>query len=151
MESADEESGDGEIDFEEFRDLWKLFNIELAKKDQISVLRNQSALHWFDCEQIKTILECFDTSEQRVEVYVSQISSPFLMALAARTRHTHLLSIEFWVLGEQEEFIMAVRGYRPRMLPPRGARISNAFTSRTSLARKMSSSVMSGMCSAILT
>ena len=65
-----EESGDGEIDFEEFRDLWKLFNIELAKKDQISVLRNQSALHWFDCEQIKTILECFDTSEQRVEVYV---------------------------------------------------------------------------------
>ncbi len=52
----------------------------------------------------------------RVRVYVLRISSPFLMGLAALTRQVKSSPMQFWVLGEQLEFIMAVRGKTPRML-----------------------------------
>ena len=68
---------------------------------------------------------------------MSVISSPLLMALTALTLHTQSVSIEFWVFGLQLEFIMAVRGKRPRILSPT-PRISKAFTSRTSFALERS-------------
>jgi Ran GTPase-activating protein (RanGAP) involved in mRNA processing and transport len=64
-----EGSGDGEVDFDEFRDLWSLFNMELARKDRLSLLRSHSALHWFEAHQIATILRQFEAPEERIEVY----------------------------------------------------------------------------------
>ena len=69
-EEVNSEIGDGEVDFEEFRDLWNLFNLELAKKDRLSLLRNQSILHWFSASQIGKIVSFFDSPRDRVEAFV---------------------------------------------------------------------------------
>ena len=66
----DDESGDGEVDFEEFRDLWDLFNHEMALRDRMSRIRNNCVSFYVEAEQLKRILSYFHSPKERIEIYI---------------------------------------------------------------------------------
>ena len=66
----DDEEADGEVDFSEFRDLWNLFNHEIALRERLSSIRNHSVKFYVEAEQLVKILSYFHTAKERVEIYV---------------------------------------------------------------------------------
>lgn len=65
-----DDDGSGEIEFDEFRNLWVNFQRELRINERLLNLRLVSCEYWFSAHQVKAILERFETAEERIRAFV---------------------------------------------------------------------------------